>query len=93
MTQKLVILGILKANPASGYDIKKFIEKELGLFSSMETHSIYYPLKKMEQAALIKKEELQGETHLKKNMYSITPKGEREFYSLCQEALSSQKRL
>jgi DNA-binding PadR family transcriptional regulator len=92
MIQKLVILGILKANPASGYDIKKIIEKELGLFSSLETHSIYYPLKKMEQVGLIKKREVQGETHLKKYMYSITPKGEREFYGLCQEALSSEKR-
>jgi DNA-binding PadR family transcriptional regulator len=92
MVQKLVILGILKTNPASGYDIKKFIEKELGLFSSMETHSIYYPLKKMEQAGLIRKTELRGETHLKKYMYSITPKGEREFFGLCQEALSSEKR-
>lgn len=92
MIQKIVILGILKTNPASGYDIKKFIEKALGLFSSMETHSIYYPLKKMEQAGLIKKVELQGETHLKKYMYTITPKGEREFHALCEEALSSEKR-
>ncbi|RKY44537.1 MAG: PadR family transcriptional regulator, partial [Candidatus Omnitrophota bacterium] len=48
MIQKLVILGLLKNKPSSGYDIKKFIEKDLKIFTDLDTHSIYYPLKKME---------------------------------------------
>jgi DNA-binding PadR family transcriptional regulator len=92
MIQKLIILGLLKEHRSSGYDIKKFIEKKLGAFSQLDTQSIYYPLKKMEREGLIKKSELEGQTHLKKYMYSLTAKGEKEFVTLCNQALLSSKR-
>jgi len=91
MIQRLIILGILKEKPSSGYDIKKFIERELGVFSQLDTSSIYYPLRKMEKEGLIKKKELK-EKHFKKYVYSITPKGEKEFIKLYKEVLISQKR-
>ncbi len=92
MIQRLIILGLLKKNPASGYDIKKFINKELGMFAEPGVHSIYYPLKKMEKEGLIKKREFKGKSRLKKYMYAITPKGEREFLNLCEDVLLSQQR-
>ncbi|MBD3246135.1 MAG: hypothetical protein GF333_03900 [Candidatus Omnitrophica bacterium] len=92
MIQKLTILGFLKNQPASGYDIKKFIQKELGIFSSLETQSIYYPLKKMEEAGFLRKEERKGEKHLKKYKYYLTAAGEKEFYRLSSQALLSKKR-
>lgn len=92
MIQRLIILGLLKKNPASGYDIKKSIDKDLGIFSKLETRSIYYPLNKMEKEGLIKKEGLKTQKHLKKYVYSITPKGERVFIDLCKQALLSQRR-
>lgn len=92
MIQKVIILGLLKRNVSSGYDIKKFMDKELGVFSNLETESIYYHLKKMEQERLIKKKVSKGQTNLKKYFYSITPKGNREFINLCNQALRSQKR-
>jgi DNA-binding PadR family transcriptional regulator len=92
MIQKLIILGFLKNNPSSGYDIKKFIEKELGVFSGLEMHSIYYPLKQMEKEGVITKKELNRKKHLKKSIYYITPKGEKEFINLCNQALLSKKR-
>ena len=92
MIQKLVILGLLKNKPSSGYDIKKFIEKDLKIFTDLDTHSIYYPLKKMEKEGFIKKKMLKGEKQLRKYVYFITPKGEKEFLSLCRKALLSQKR-
>lgn len=91
MIQKLIILGLLKQNPSSGYDIKKFIEKELGIFSNLNTHSIYYPLKKMEKEGLVERREVR-EDHIKKYIYRITSKGEREFLSLSRQALISQRR-
>jgi DNA-binding PadR family transcriptional regulator len=91
MVQKLIILGILKDEPSSGYDIKKFIGKKLEIFSELNTQSIYYPLKKMEREGLIKRKGLRGKKHLK-YIYYITPKGEREFNNLCKEALISKKR-
>lgn len=91
MIQRLIILGALKKRPSSGYDIKKFIQKELGMFSQLESKSIYYPLKKMEKEGLIEKKE-EKENHLKKYIYHITPQGEKEFFRLCKETLLSQKR-
>ncbi len=91
MIQKLIILGFLKQNAATGYDIKKFIRKELGVFSELDTSSIYYPLKKMEQDKLIRKEVLKT-VNIKKYIYHITPKGEKEFLKLCKQALISKRR-
>ncbi|MCP4653018.1 MAG: PadR family transcriptional regulator [Candidatus Omnitrophica bacterium] len=92
MIQNLIILGLLKKNPSSGYDIKKFISQELGIFSKPETQSIYYPLRKMEKEGLIKKKEPKSSKHIKKYLYSITPKGEKIFLSLCKQAFLSQRR-
>ena len=92
MIQRFIILGILKKRPASGYDIKKSINKELGMFSQIDTQSIYYPLKKMERDGLVKKKELRQKKHIKKYIYSITAKGEGVFAALCREVLLSQKR-
>jgi DNA-binding PadR family transcriptional regulator len=91
MIQRLIILGILKKNPSTGYDIKKFIEKELGIFSNIDTHSIYYPLRKMEKEGLVEKREIR-EAHLKKYIYCITPKGEREFLHLAKDTFLSERR-
>lgn len=92
MIQKLIILGFLKKNPSSGYDIKKFINRELGVFSEPETQSIYYPLRKMEREGLIEKKEFEGATHRKKYLYSITAKGEKAFLELCKKIMLSRRR-
>ena len=92
MIQKLIILGFLKKHPASGYDLKKFIKEDLGIFSQLNNYSIYYPLGKMEKEGLITKKEKKNDGHVKKYIYSITPKGEREFLRLAREALMSQRR-
>ena len=92
MIQNLIILGFLKKNPASGYDIKKFIQKELGVFSELESQSIYYPLNQMEKEGLIEQAETEGAQKLKKYIYSITAKGDRVFRELCKKALLSQSR-
>ncbi|MBU1523913.1 MAG: PadR family transcriptional regulator [Candidatus Omnitrophota bacterium] len=92
MIQKLIILGFLKKNPASGYDIKKFTNKELGVFSEIGSQSVYYSLKKIEKEGLIKKKEQKTGKYLKKFIYSITVKGEKVFLDLCKKALSSRRR-
>ncbi len=91
MIQRFIILGILKKNPATGYDIKKFITNELGSFSQLETKSIYYPLQKMEKEGLVEKKEIKS-ARLRKYRYCITAKGEKEFSRLAKEALRSQRR-
>lgn len=90
--QKLIILGILKEGPKHGYEIKKIIKKELGIFSSLENKSIYYPLKIMEKRGLIKKDTAKGRGTLLRYVYSITSEGNKEFLKLAMEALLSEKR-
>ncbi|MFA5008138.1 MAG: PadR family transcriptional regulator [Candidatus Omnitrophota bacterium] len=89
--QRLVILGILKEGPKHGYQIKKIIQKEMGIFSEFEMQSIYYPLSKMEEEGLVKKKEIKGENNLNKYTYHITPHGEKEFFELCRQILLSQR--
>ncbi|MBN2482939.1 MAG: PadR family transcriptional regulator [Candidatus Omnitrophica bacterium] len=91
MIQRFIILGILKKHPATGYDIKKFITKELGLFSQLETRSIYYPLQKMEKEGFVERKEV-PQARLRKYTYCITSRGEREFSRLAKEALLSERR-
>ena len=93
MIQELIILGFLKKHPASGYDIKKFIKDDLGIFSQLNRCSVYYSLNKMEKGGLIVKAEKKGGSNIvKKYIYSVTDKGEREFFKLAKEALISQRR-
>lgn len=90
--QKLIILGILKEGPKHGYEIKKIIKKELGIFASLENKSIYYPLKMMEKGALIKKNTTKEKGRIERHVYSLTAQGNKKFLKLAMEALLSQKR-
>lgn len=89
--QRLIILGVLKEGPKHGYQIKKIIQKEMGIFSEFETQSIYYPLEKMDKEGLVKKKEIKGEKNLNKYIYYITPHGEKEFFELCRQILLSRR--
>ena len=89
--QRLVILGILKEGPKHGYQIKKIIQKKMGIFSEFEMQSIYYPLNRMEEEGLVKKKEIKGENNLNKYTYHITPHGEKEFFELCRQVFLSQR--
>jgi DNA-binding PadR family transcriptional regulator len=90
--QKLIILGVLKQGPKHGYEIKKIIRKELGVFTSLENKSIYYPLKLMEKKGMIKKSTAKERGKIEKHVYSLSPRGNKEFLRLAMAALLSQKR-
>lgn len=90
--QKLVILGILKDGPKHGYQIKKIIQKDIGVFSEISTQSIYYPLQKMEEQGLIRREVVKNRGRLTRYIYTITPHGNKEFLNLAESALLSRKR-
>jgi DNA-binding PadR family transcriptional regulator len=90
--QRLVMLGILKDGPKHGYQIKKIIQKELGVFSEIDTQSIYYPLKKMEKEGLIHKEVVKRRVGITRYIYTITPRGNKEFLKLALGALLSKRR-
>lgn len=90
--QKVIILGLLHSQKISGYDIKKFLNHELSIIAHPENKSVYYPLKKMISEKLIKMSVVEGDTKLKKYIYSITVKGKKTFQELCNLILLSEKR-
>jgi DNA-binding PadR family transcriptional regulator len=53
---EMLFLGLLVDGPKHGYEIKRKIDEELFPFVGLKVKSIYYPLKKMEQLKLIRKD-------------------------------------
>lgn len=90
--QELIILGILKQQPRHGYEIKKIIQKELGIFTGLENKSIYYPLKIMEKKGFIKKAASRIRGRPFRYVYTITERGDKAFTALAMDALLSEKR-
>jgi len=92
MIQKILILGLIKQKPRYGYEIKKVIENEFGIFSSLNSVSIYYPLRIMEKEGLIKKASARGQKNLNRYVYQITSKGEKQLNRLLLDNLLSERR-
>ena len=90
--QEILFLGLLMERPKHGYDIKRQIEDELIPFIGLEIKSIYYPLKKMEESGLIKKESGREGNWPEKFIYSITPKGKKKFEQLIAKSFLSVER-
>ena len=74
--QELVILGLLKEGPKHGYEIKKLLKNVLGVFTSFESTSIYYPLKKLKNEGYLEKQVSKKGTRPEKYIYKLTLKGE-----------------
>lgn len=89
---ELLFLGLLMERPKHGYDIKRQIHDELVPFIGLEIKSIYYPLKKMEEEGLIKKESGREGNWPEKTVYSITAKGRKKFDELITKSFLSVER-
>ena len=87
--QELLFLGLLMDRPKHGYDIKCQIQEELFPFIGLQIKSIYYPLKKMEELGLIKKEAGKEGNWPEKIVYSITAKGKKKFDELIERSFLS----
>ena len=90
--QELVILGLLKEGPKHGYQIKKLIHQITESFATIETRSIYYPLKVMERQGLVSKEARRQRRRPEKIIYRITQKGEAKFQKLIEKSLLALER-
>ncbi|MCR4337842.1 MAG: PadR family transcriptional regulator, partial [Candidatus Omnitrophica bacterium] len=89
---EMLFLGLLMEGPKHGYEIKLKLEEELGPFLGLRIKSIYYPLKKMEQLKLIKKDVGREGKWPEKFVYTITPKGKKIFNHLITESFLSIER-
>jgi DNA-binding PadR family transcriptional regulator len=78
----LVIMGLLMKGPTHGYDLKQTLERELSPFLEVSSAPLYYLLKKLEQEGLVTKWSTVSGRRPKKDVYSLTAKGQEEIKEL-----------
>ncbi|WP_277281045.1 PadR family transcriptional regulator [Streptococcus hyointestinalis] len=73
-----IILGILSQSEKTGYEINDILQNRLSYFYDGTYGMIYPTLRKLEQECLVSKKVIVQTGKPNKNVYSITPAGEKE---------------
>lgn len=88
-TIDLIVLGMLKRESLSAYDIQKLVEyRNISKWVKISTPSIYKKVLQLEQKGLIKSSLVKEGKMPEKAVYSLTDTGEEEFESLMYEIAS-----
>lgn len=88
-TIDLIVLGMLKKEPMSAYDIQKLVEyRNISKWVKISTPSIYKKAIQLEKKGLIKGETVKEGKMPEKAVYSLTEAGEAEFERLMFEIAS-----
>lgn len=89
-TIDLIVLGILKKEALSAYDIQKLVEyRNISRWVKISTPSIYKKVIQLEEKGYIKSSIVKEGKMAEKAVYSLTEEGEREFETLM-ERIASQ---
>lgn len=82
-TINLIVLGILKKEPASAYDIQKLVEyRNISKWVKISTPSIYKKVLQLEEKGYVSSTLVKEGKMAEKAVYSLTDKGEQEFERL-----------
>ncbi len=82
-TIDLIVLGILKKEPLSAYDIQKLVEyRNISKWVKISTPSIYKKVIQLEKKGYIKGNNVKEGKMAEKAVYSLTDAGEKEFEEL-----------
>ena len=89
-TIDLIVLGMLKKQPLSAYDIQKLVEyRNISKWVKISTPSIYKKVIQLEEKGLLQSVLVRENNMPEKAVYSLTDSGEQEFERLMRE-LSAQ---
>ena len=89
-TIDLIVLGMLKKQPLSAYDIQKLVEyRNISKWVKISTPSIYKKVIQLEEKGLLQSVPVRETNMPEKAVYSLTASGEQEFERLMGE-LSAQ---
>ena len=89
-TIDLIVLGMLKKQPLSAYDIQKLVEyRNISKWVKISTPSIYKKVIQLEEKGLLQSVPVRENNMPEKAVYSLTAGGEQEFERLMEE-LSAQ---
>lgn len=92
-TIDLIVLGILKRESLSAYDIQKLVEyRNISKWVKISTPSIYKKVIQLEEKGFIKSNTVREGKMPEKAVYSLTEAGEKEFESLMYEIASQPVR-
>lgn len=82
-TIDLIVLGMLKKEPLSAYDIQKLVEyRNISKWVKISAPSIYKKVIQLEEKGYLKSELVRDRRMPEKAVYSLTPAGENEFERL-----------
>ena len=89
-TIDFIVLGMLKKQPLSAYDIQKLVEyRNISKWVKISTPSIYKKVIQLEEKGLLQSVLVRENNMPEKAVYSLTANGEQEFERLMEE-LSAQ---
>ncbi|MEH2937806.1 PadR family transcriptional regulator [Lawsonibacter sp. JLR.KK007] len=89
-TIDLIVLGMLKKQPLSAYDIQKLVEyRNISKWVKISTPSVYKKVIQLEEKGLLQSVPVRENNMPEKAVYSLTDSGEQEFERLMGE-LSAQ---
>lgn len=93
-TIDLIVLGMLKRESLSAYDIQKLVEyRNISKWVKISTPSIYKKVIQLTDKGLIESETIQGENLADKVVYSLTDSGNLELQKLMEEIADSPIRI
>lgn len=88
-TIDLIVLGILKREPLSAYDIQKLVEyRNISKWVKISTPSIYKKVIQLEEKGFVKSTLMKEGKMPEKAVYSLTADGEKAFENLMLETSS-----
>lgn len=82
---ELAVLGLLKEEAMHGYELKKQLGQKLGHFWQVSFGSLYPTLKRLEKRGAVETVFSGDRTSRRRNVYRITPQGEKEFLELIED--------
>jgi len=85
MSLKFAVLGLLALKPASGYDIKRTIDRSIHFIWNVTGPQIYTTLRALRDAGCITSEAIAQTGKPDKQIHRITPAGTRALRAFCNE--------
>ena len=93
-TIDLIVLGILKKESLSAYDIQKIVEyRNISTWVKISTPSIYKKVIQLEKKGYMKGDVVKEGNMAEKTVYSLTEAGEKQFEKLMLEIASKPVRI
>lgn len=89
MSLKFALLGLLSAKPASGYDLKRTIERSIYYIWNATSPQIYNTLRKLREDGCITSEEMPQQGKPDKQIHTITENGRAALRAFVSEPIRS----